>query len=214
MPTATLAKLALTASVGLGTLITLAGPARAETPPQQGGMVLTTPTTTPAPDPIPPVDGHIALPEADPDPEPPVDVPDLPLADPQGPGDPDPCPQISCDLELPDAGDEPDDPGACDTIALCDELAQPEPGCTLTHGCEAPTPECPGPQASCDLTDDPGEPDGEEPDGEEPGGDDGSSGGDRGSLPRTGATLGALLLAGTGLTGLGAVLRRSGRSTG
>ena len=209
MRTASLAKLALTAAVGFGALVGLADTAQAETPPHQGGgLVLTTPTTKPDPHPGPQVEGQLVLPQDEPDPEPPID-PDLPIANPQGHGDPDPCPQISCDLEQPEPGDDPD-PGQCGQIALCDELTNPEPGCNLTHGCEDPDPECHELQASCDLTDRPDEP-GDDP-GDEPGDEpDEGDEGDRGSLPRTGATIGGLVLAGGGLTALGGALKRLGR---
>ena len=222
MRTAPLAKLALTASVGFGTLFGLAGTAAAETPPHQGGMVLTTPTTTPDPHPGP-IQGEIVLPaDPDPDPDPPFE-PELPLSD--APEDDD-CPQPQCDLAPAPQDDDDPEPDPCGEIALCDEITT-EPDCT--HGCdEDPDPECHPLQASCDLTSNPDEPGedpgdedgcdddlvadlcpqpGDEPD--EPGDEPGDGG--RGGLPRTGGTILGLVAAGSGLTGLGAALRRVAR---
>ncbi len=213
MRTATLAKLALTASVGFGSLITLADTAQAKPPAQQGGIVLTTPTTKPDPHPGP-LQGEIVLPQGDPQPDPPFE-PELPLAD-----APDECPQPQCDKAPPPQDEDPED--ACDTIALCDEITD-VPDCT--HGCDGdPDPECNPLQAACDKVpppgDDPGDEDGCEDDlvadlcpepGDEPGDEPETGDDDRGSLPHTGATIAGLVVAGTGLTGLGAALKRLGR---
>lgn len=205
MRTSRTAILSCAALFGIGTLIGQASPAFAETPAHQGGgMVLTTPTTKPDPHPGPVVHGDIVLPQDDPDPQPPID-PDLPIANPQGHGDPDPCPPIQCDLQLPDGGEDPE-PDPCDPAGVCDEIAQPDPGCNVTHGCDDPDdePDCEGP--SCDRPDD-GSTDGTT-DGEQ--GTDGSTDG-RGRLPHTGGDVLTLAGAGIGLTGIGAALKRLGR---
>jgi LPXTG-motif cell wall-anchored protein len=235
MRKATVAKLSLTAAVGLGTLLGQATSAQAETPPYQPGdkVFVPAPPTT-----IKPL---VAVP-VDPDPEPPFDS-DLPLTLPE-----DDCDQPSCDKAPPPQGDpEPE----CNPIAVCDEITS-DPGCTWTHGCpEDPEPEC-NPIAVCDeITSDPGcnITHGSCDDGGTDGGDEGTDGGDEGTddggdetpdcddtpngpaelceegtdgdetdggtgggtLPKTGAEMATWAIAGLGLTGMGAALRKLGK---
>ena len=218
MRKATFAKLSLTAAVGFGTLFH-AGTAQAQTPPKQldqtGDIVWApAPPTTMAPIPADPVD---------PDPEPNFD-PDLPIAQPEA----DDCDQPSCDkAPVPQPDPEPE----CNPHALCDEVTA-EDDCTWTHGCpEDPEPECNDLLANCDeITSDPGcnvthgdcgGSDDGGTDGDEStddGGDESTTGGDEsttgggsgsgGSLPRTGAEMATWAIAGLGLTGVGAALRK------
>lgn len=196
------ATLVLTGALGFGSLVGLAAPALAETPPHEGpGMVLTLgeddggldgpgDIAQPEPAPQPPQD-KAPVPQPDPEPQPQPGPGDL--VQPAGDPDPDPDPDL------------PDGPG---------DLA--DGGCHATHGCEPEGPgdltdhpgdedDCHPLAASCDLTD------------REPGGSGGDEPGvldhteDRGALPRTGAGLAALALAGSALTGLGAALRRAAR---
>ena len=230
MRKATFAKLSLTAAVGLGTLVGQATIAHAG-PPQQGTLVLDqsgdsiedfapAPTTT-----VPHFPGVIVHPE-DPEPDPPFD-PDLPIAQPEA----DDC-DFPCDKAPVPQDPEPE----CNPMVLCDEITS-DPGCTWTHGCE-PDPEC-NPMVLCDeITSDPGcnvthgdcdegtddggtdgGTDGETDDGGDEGTtDDGTTGGttdgggsDGGSLPRTGAELATWAIAGLGLTGVGAALKKLGK---
>jgi hypothetical protein len=221
MRKAMVAKLSLTAAVGLGTLFH-AGTAQAETPPKQLDQTGDI-KWAPAP---PTTIGPIVANPVDPDPDPPFD-PDLPIAQPEA----DDCDQPSCD-KAPVPQPEPE----CNPIALCDEITS-DPGCTWTHGCpEDPEPECNELLANCDeITSDPGcnvthgdcdEDGGDEgTDGGDEGTDDGgdesttggstdgepTDGGSGGSLPRTGAEMATWAVAGLGLTGIGAALRKLGK---
>lgn len=197
--------LILTGALGLGSLVGLAAPALAETPAQEGQeMVLV--FSPPAPD-----HDDIAAPAPQPDPQPqpvpgPGEISDVPQdPGPQGPGDiaqPEPEPQPDPQPGPGEIADAPQDPGPVDGP---DDLA--DGGCHATHGC-VPTDDCPGPLASCDLTDTPDQPTDQPAD--EPVGEPQVQGGhaERGALPRTGAGLAVLTVAGGALTGAGTALRR------
>ena len=231
MRKATFAKLSLTAAVGIGTLVGQATIAHAGPPKQAEVLILDqsgdtiddyapAPTTT-----IPHFQGEIVNPNQ-PDADPPFD-PDLPIAQPE-----DDCPQPKCD-----AAPAPQDPqGECNPNVLCDELTSDD--CTWTHGCPQPDPECPPIVLCDELTSDPGctithgECDGDDEgtdggdegtdeggdEGTDDGGDEGTDGGTDGtndeggtgggSLPRTGAEMATWAVAGLGLTGVGAALKK------
>ena len=231
MRKATFAKLSLTAMVGLGTLVGQATMAQAGPPQTNGGVIIAQPTTTTTIKPIPadPVGpcGQIDCDQADEvDPDPPFD-PDLPIAQPEA----DDCDQPSCDkAPVP----QPDPDPECNPHVLCDEITS-DPGCTWTHGCPQPDPECPEIALCDEITSDPGC---TLTHGDCGGGDEGTDGGDEGtdgttggddgtdgttgggqgtdggghdSLPRTGAEMATWAIAGLGLTGVGAALRKLGK---
>jgi hypothetical protein len=223
MRSATLAKLALTATVGIGALIGSANLASAGVSPT-GGTMKVAPHVDPGPKdklaPVPttsttitPMGGVIVNPDPEPQPDPPFD-PDLPIAQPE----PDDCyPQVSCDLApVPQDVDH----GCNELLVNCDELAQPEPDCNTTHGCpgepcvdEHGNPDC--------LTDGGGTGGTDGTDGTDGSGDEGTTGGSTGGtdgtdghggrLPHTGLDTMAMVGMGLGLTGAGAALKRLGR---
>jgi hypothetical protein len=146
MRSATLAKLALTATVGIGALIGQATLASAGPGPQQGSVKFgPAPTTTMKPleaDPVDYCDLHLCLPADEVDPEPPK-----------------PCGPIDC---LPAEEVEPQSQDECDGPS-CTEIDDKDgPGCKWTHGCpqdddecvpDAGRPPCPGedPDPDCPL---------------------------------------------------------------
>lgn len=210
MRTATVAKLSLTALVGLGSLFGTANVAQAGPGPViKAGPATTTTTVKPMQGDlieVPYCDAHLCI-EAtpvDPTPDPPKPG-DLPIALP----DPDDGP----DDKLGPNGNDPDPEPGCPENVLCDELAQPEPECNVTHGCDE------GGTGGGD-----GGSDGETTDGGADGGSDGgtdgvtSDGGDTdggstggGPLPKTGGDIATILGVGLGLTGVGAAARKLGR---
>jgi LPXTG-motif cell wall-anchored protein len=214
MRSATLAKLALTATVGIGALIGQANIASAGNGPMIIKAAPTT-TTTVKPikaDPADYCDLHLCL-EADPvdpQPDPPFD-PDLPIAQPED----DHCPAItpSCDLApAPQGDDDPDSPIDPDL-----PLDSPHPGCQTTHGCPPEDQPCSSEdqaRTNCDgggTTDggtDDGGTDGQTTDGGTTGG--GTDGHD-GHLPHTGTDVASMALVGLGLTGVGAAAKRFSR---
>ena len=225
MRSATLAKLALTATVGIGALIGQATIASAGPGPVIKAAPVTTTTIKPIPaDPADYCDFHLCL-EADPvdpQPDPPFD-PDLPIAQPED-GDDCPAQMPNCDkAPVPQDDDDPDlDPDL--------PLDGPDQGCTLTHGCpdedepcssedDART-NCGGQPCSsedqartnCDDggTDDGGT-DGETTDGGTTGGTTGGTDGHDGRLPHTGTDVATMAAAGLGLTGIGAAAKRMSR---
>jgi hypothetical protein len=119
MRSATLAKLALTATVGIGALIGQATLASAGPGPQPGSVKLgPAPTTTMKPleaDPVDYCDIHLCLPADEVDPEPPK-----------------PCGPIDC---LPAEEVEPQSQDECEGPS-CTEIDDKDgPGCKWTHGC-------------------------------------------------------------------------------
>jgi hypothetical protein len=221
MRSATLAKLALTATVGIGALIGQSTMASAGPGPQQGSVKLgPAPTTTIKPIPADPADYcdfHLCLESTpvDPQPDPPFD-PDLPIAQPE---DDDDCPaqMPNCDkAPPPQDDDDPEQPFDPDL-----PLDGPDQGCQLTHGC--PDEDEPGDDEPCrsdhdartnceggtDGTTDGGT-DGTT-DGTTDGGTDGTTGGHDGRLPKTGVEVMSLVGLGAGGVGIGAVLKRLGR---
>jgi hypothetical protein len=198
-------------ALGLGGLVGLASPAFAETPPQEGEeMVLVIDDgdlpegpgdLAPAPTPDPEIDDKAPPPPPEPQPE-----DDLPIGI---PGE-DPDPEDDLPIGIPgDDDDEDPDPGDGP-----DEVTADGGGCQFTHGCdEEPTPDghCFDDAGNvvdpsqCLTSDDGGSTDGTD------GADVDSSTTDRGALPRTGAGLAALALAGGALTGAGAALRKLAR---
>jgi LPXTG-motif cell wall-anchored protein len=220
MRSALLAKLALTATVGIGALVGQATIAQAGPAPKGPGSIQIGPHTDPT---IPPVNGFkvsppttvdpggvIVMPQPEPDPDPPFEPADLPLAQPEA----DTCNQPSCDKVGPQGGSDPDPgSGGCNKLlANCDEITSADPGCQLTHGCpdEDPDPEpCRSDLDARTQCDRPGD------DGGSDGGDDGGettrSKGHSGRLPHTGADAMALVGLGLGVGGAGVVLKRLGR---
>lgn len=217
------AKLLLAGALGLGSAVTVAAPALADTPPAQQGLVIVLADDdggfegpgeiaqpTPAPTPEAPKDKAPGLQQPEPLPGP---QPELPIDGGGGHGDPQTgdfpiagAPEDDGPVVNPDLGEGPGD--------LTDD-----PGCT--HGCGPdPDPECHPLVAACDLTDrepsdDPGD-DEETPDVDEEVDEDQpvevlDADESRSVLPRTGAGLVALGAAGSALTGLGAALRRLAR---
>jgi hypothetical protein len=205
-------------ALGVGGLVGLASPAFAETPPHEGEeMVLVIDDggvpegpgdLAPAPTPDPEIDDKAPPPPPEPEPEPqPED--DLPIGI---PGE-DPDPEDDLPVGIPgDDDDEDPDPGDGP-----DEVTADGGGCQFTHGCdEEPTPDghCFDDAGNvvdpsqCLTSDDGGSTDGT--DGTD-GVDVDSSTTDRGALPRTGAGVAALALAGGALTGAGAALRKLAR---
>jgi hypothetical protein len=233
MRSATLAKLALTATVGIGALVGQSTFASAGTP-QGPGTVKVGPHTDPT---IPPLKGDftspttpttvdhgvIVLPDPEPQPDPPFD-PDLPIAQP----DDEPCTLPSCDKVGPHGDDDPT--GCNKLLANCDEIDS-DPGCTLTHGCpdDDPEPEpCQsdhGARTQCDPPEEPCRSDHDartqcDPPGDDGGTDGGTTGGGTtgggttgggGRLPHTGSDAMARVVAGLGIGGLGVALKRLGR---
>jgi hypothetical protein len=221
MRSATLAKLALTATVGIGALVGQATFASAGTP-QGPGSIQVGPHTDPT---IPPLKGDftspttpttidhgvIVLPDPDPQPDPPFD-PDLPIAQPED----HPCNLPHCDEIGP--GDGGDPTGCNELLASCDEIDS-DPGCTFTHGCPGDEctpvpggPDCPGDEpcqsdhgarTQCD------------PPGDDGGTDGGTTGGGTtdggGHLPHTGVDTMAMVGLGLGIGGVGVALKRLGR---
>jgi hypothetical protein len=205
----TTSKLILAGALGLGSLVTLAAPALAgDVQPQEAVLVLpqgnpplpgpgdlADAPQDPGPDPAPqpqPGPGDIADAPADPGPDVPLGPDDFADA-PDGPG-----PQDGPDDKAPVPQDDPtphDGPG---------DIA--DGGCHATHGC-VPTDDCPGPLASCDLTDKPTDPGDDPTDGDEP--EVQGDGGTRGALPHTGAGLAVLAAAGLGLVGAGTLARKA-----
>lgn len=217
------ATLILSGALGVGSLVGLAAPALAETPPAQGTEVVLAlgdggggfdgpgEIAQPEPAPQPPQD-KAPVPPPDPEPQPkPLPGPGE-IAHPAGDPGPDPLP----DEELPIAHPEHDGPGLPDGPDDLKDKDPVEPCNPLQATCDIAIPEdedddCHPLQATCELTE-PG------PSEDEPGGTDGgegsevqSGGEDRGPLPRTGAGLAGLAVAGSALTGLGAALRRVAR---
>lgn len=202
-----------TALLGLGTLISQAGPASAG-PPKGPNTLEIAPTTTTTMQPLEAeevgyCDLHLCIPadEVDPQDDLPIAVPphvdppiddDLPIAQPDDPEDPECNPhQANCDeIGIPDPDDEDCDPklGSCDLGIPDDES------------------DCDPKLGSCDLGTNPGDP-GDPGDGTDQGTDGGTQGGtDGGSrLPHTGMDLVDYLAAGVAITGLGLVLKRLGR---
>jgi hypothetical protein len=239
MRSATLAKLALTATVGIGALVgqstfasagTPQGPGTVKVaphtdptiPPKKGDFTSPTPPTTVAPG------GVIVLPDPEPQPDPPFD-PDLPIAQPED----QPCHLPSCDKAGPHGDDDPT--GCNKLLANCDTIDS-DPGCTFTHGCpdDDPEPEpcqsdqgartqCDPPEepcrsdhdarTQCDRPDDGGT-DGGTTDGGTTGGGTtggGTDGDHGGRLPHTGVDAMTILARGLGLSGAGVALKRLGR---
>jgi hypothetical protein len=222
MRTATLAKLSLTAAVGLGALIGQSTIASAGVTPK-GGTIQVAPTphidpsggvkVGPAPTTsttMKPLGGVVI----DPQPDPPFD-PDLPLSI----GEDDECTGPSCVIA------PAPDPEPCTKVLGCDDLdLDSDPGCTFTHGCPEPCEEDPTlPQ--CNLTSDGGTTDGGSTGGTDghgttggtdgqgtTGGTTGDTTGDHGGrLPHTGLDVTAMAALGLGLAGTGVALRRLGR---
>src|SRR5690606_13090930 len=150
------AKLLLAGALGLGSAVTVAAPALADTPPAQQGLVIVLADDdggfegpgeiaqpTPAPTPEAPKDKAPGLQQPEPLPGP---QPELPIDGGGGHGDPQPgdfpiagAPEDDGPVVNPDLGEGPGD--------LTDD-----PGCT--HGCGPdPDPECHPLVAACDLTD-------------------------------------------------------------
>lgn len=220
MPASRTATLILSGALGLGSLVGLAAPALADTPPAQGpGTVLVLgeddggldgPGDIAQPEPAPqPPEDKAPVPQPDPEPQPqPVPGPGE-IAQPAGDPGPDPMPEDDLPIANPE-GDGPDLPDGPDDLTDEDPVEECNP---LLATCEIDFPgggdDCHPLLASCDLTD-------REP--TDPGGSDGGEGPEvqgggeeRGALPRTGAGLAALAVTGSALTGLGAALRRVGR---
>jgi LPXTG-motif cell wall-anchored protein len=215
MRKATFAKLSLTALVGLGTLVGQASAAEAGPPQPNGGVIIAQPTTTT----MKPLKAAPAEPKSCGA----IDCMEATEVD----------PQADLPVVQPEPQPEPPQDAGCNPNVLCDEITS-DPGCTWTHGCPQPEPECPDIVASCDLTSDPGctithgECDGDDEgtdgggtdggdEGTDDGGDedgtdgeDGTTGGG-GTLPKTGAEMATWAVAGLGLTGLGAALRKLGK---
>jgi hypothetical protein len=219
MRSATLAKLALTATVGIGALVGQATIAQAGPAPQGPGSMQIGPHTDPT---IPPLKGDkvsppttvdpggvIVMPQPEPNPDPPFEPADLPIAQPE----PDTCDQPSCDKAGPKADPEPDPTGCNKLLANCDEITSADPGCQLTHGCpdEDPDPEpCRSDLDARTQCDRPGDDGGS--DGGTTGGETTTSEEDHGGrLPHTGADAMALVGLGLGVGGAGVVLRLLGR---
>ena len=225
MRSATLAKLALTATVGIGALIGQANIASAGNGPMiiKAGPTTTTTMKPIQADPADYCDVHLCIEAgpADPQPDPPFD-PDLPIAQP----DDDDCPaQLpNCDKAPPPPGD--DDPGSPFDSDL--PLDNPDPGCNTTHGCPPEDQPCSSEddartncggqpcssedqaRTNCDDggTDDGGT-DGQTTDGGTTTG--GGTDGHEGRLPHTGADVASMAAVGLGLTGIGAAVKRLGR---
>ena len=216
MRSATLAKLALTATVGIGALIGQSNIAAAGNGPVIKAGPATTTTIKPIPaDPADYCDFHLCLEStpADPQPDPPFD-PDLPIAQPE---DDDDCPaqMPSCDkAPVPHDDDEPDfDPDL--------PLGDPDPGCNVTHGCPGEDEPCSSEDDARTQCDRPGDSDGGTT-GPPEGGTDGTDGtdgqatdggttGGGGRLPKTGVEIMSLAGLGAGGIGIGAALKRFGR---
>ena len=226
MRSATLAKLALTATVGIGALIGQADVASAGPGPIIKAAPTTPTTIKPIPaDPADYCDFHLCLESTpvDPQPDPPFD-PDLPIAQPED----DDCPaqMPNCDkAPPPQDDDDPEQPFDPDL-----PLDNPDPGCNTTHG-------CPGDEVPCSSEDDArtqceepcrsdhdarthcdeGGTDGDTPDGGTDGGTDGTptdggtTGGSGARLPKTGVEIMGLVGLGAGGVGIGAALKRLGR---
>lgn len=219
--------LILAGTLGFGSLVAIAGPVLAETPPAGQSMVLVLgdgdggfggpgDIAQPQPAPQPPKDKAPA-PQPQPDPKPQAGPGDI--VNPQGHGDPQPE-----DLPIADAGDggpvvNPEIPPGPGDIT-------DGGGCNATHGCEPEVPDdftdkpkdeddCHPLAASCDLKDrDPVDPEDTPPTPDSSDEDETEVLGEResrGVLPRTGAGLAGVALAGGTLTGLGAALRRLAR---
>jgi len=226
--------LVLAGALGLGSLISLASPTLAGPSPAGGGVVVSQPSDpgtggpggftnpTPLPDPEP-VDLPIAQPDPQPQPDPGGFTNPTPQPDPQ-PGDlpigqPQQDPVVNPELPL-DPGDLKDSGGGCPQTHGCPG-DQPDPkDCLPQLGtCEVtdkePAPECNPILASCDVTDrEPGSGGGDPGQGDpEVDGDVEVRGQqvDRTALPRTGAGIAGVALAGGALTGLGAGLRKLAR---
>jgi LPXTG-motif cell wall-anchored protein len=231
MRSATLAKLALTATVGIGALVGQAAIAQAGPAPLGPSSF----EVGPHPDPtIPPIKGNkvtppttvdpggvIVLPEPDPQPDPPFD-PQPPIAQPTG----DACNLPSCDKVGPQGDPDPDPkPGCNKLLASCDKITS-DPGCTLTHGCPGEDPEPDPEPCRSDLGArtqcEPPTTDGGGDGGTDGGGDGGTDGGTTtgggttggdhgGKLPHTGVDAMAMVGLGLGLGGVGAALKLLGR---
>lgn len=214
----TTSNLILAGALGLGSLVTFAAPALAETPPHQGpGFEIAIPeeeeTTLDdivAPTPEPEVnDDKAPLPQPEPEPQPDPQHGDDKVGPNQDPGDPQPQPNDDKVGPNQDPGDGPGFDGPDDITS--------DPGCNVTHGsCDEPTPDghCFDDAGNvvdvseCMPTEEPGD--------EPTGGGDGStevegSTTERGALPRTGAGLSALAAAGLALVGGGAAVRKAAR---
>ena len=229
MRTATLAKLALTATVGIGALLGQTSMASAGPGPQQGTVKLAPTTTTIKPlvaDPVDHCDLHLCLPadEVDPDDEPCGIIDCLPAEElepqdiPKGPDDKD-GPDQGC--ELTHGCPEDEDPCKNDHAARS-ECCEDRPGGgaprTAQDECEGGTDgTTDGGTDGTDGTDGTttdggtdGTTDGGT-DGTTDGGTDGGTDGPGGRLPKTGVELLGLVGLGAGGLGLGALLKRFGR---
>lgn len=190
--------LIIAGTLGFGSLVAMAAPALAETPPfDPTPMVLVAPEDdgptgpgeiAPAPTPEPEIDDKAPAPQPEPDPNP-LPLPNPPVGQPEddGPGIPEGPGDIvdgGCTFTHGCEDDDPRPEGPDDLTA--------DLGCTLTHGCEDDTP---GDDDS--SVDDQTEVEG--------------SSADRGSLPRTGAGLSLMALAGGTLTGVGGAIRKLAR---
>jgi hypothetical protein len=213
MRTAILAKLSLTAAVGLGVLVGQSTIASAGVTPQGGGTIQVAPH--PNIDPSGPVKVGPAVTTSTtmkplggvvvhPQPDPPFD-PDLPLSV----GDDDDCTGPACDIA------PAPHPKPCTKLLGCDDLdLGTDPGCTFTHGCPDPSCEEDPHQPRCNLTSDGGTTDGGSTDGGSTDGHGttgGTTGGHGSRLPHTGVDASLMAALGLGLAGTGVALKRLGR---